>query len=373
MELFKEYERTDHNFKYPLENDFTFYDRVNNLNFGKIRELLNSWFSKYPIENKNKLYADFRAKFYDAFYELVIYIFLRECQLNPQIEIKDTKTSQTPDFFCTKEKFSFFIEATVAKGVSEYDIKIQNLKESLYAKFGKLLMPHYFLNLEKLDFKVNKQPKLREIYKVVQSGINSLSQRDMELIDKYQFEDANFPKVSYNDDIVDLILSFIPRNNPDYVKYFSPIGMYPTSYQYMGIENSIPKSIEKKIKKYSNLELNYFIFVNSHGSIFYRKDDLMWHLYGSDHFTNEVNMKPLFNSSKAINLLGVIVTNVVPANLHRFEMDLYINPFHKDKKKIFNLFACDFEENKNVYFNINVRERLNIKSDFLPYDLWEIL
>ncbi|MBK7790521.1 MAG: hypothetical protein IPJ54_18605 [Saprospiraceae bacterium] len=114
----------------------------------------------------------------------------------------------------------------------------------------------------------------------------------MELIDKYQFEDANFPKVSYNDDIVDLILSFIPRNNPDYVKYFSPIGMYPTSYQYMGIENSIPKSIEKKIKKYSNLELNYFIFVNSHGSIFYRKDDLMWHLYGSDHFSNEVNKKP---------------------------------------------------------------------------------
>ena len=198
MKLFEEYERTDFNFKYPLEKDFIFYDRVHNDNYNKILELLNSWFAFYPNENKKKLFSDFKAKFYDAFYELIIYIFLRECQLNPQIEINDLNTSKTPDFYCTKNNLRFFSEATVAKGVSEDDRKIQNLKGSLFAKFGELSMPHFYINLEKLDFKINKQPKLKKIQNAIQSKINSLSTKEMELIDKYQSKDVDFPRVFYS-------------------------------------------------------------------------------------------------------------------------------------------------------------------------------
>ncbi|MBK7790520.1 MAG: hypothetical protein IPJ54_18600 [Saprospiraceae bacterium] len=44
-----------------------------------------------------------------------------------------------------------------------------------------------------------------------------------------------------------------------------------------------------------------------------------------------------------------------------------------EKKEIFSQFVNDFDRNKNVCFNINASERMNIKSDFLPNDLWGIL
>ena len=59
-------------------------------------------------------------------------------------------------------------------------------------------MPHFYINLEKLDFKINKQPKLKKIQNAIQSKINSLSTKEMELIDKYQSKDVDFPRVFYS-------------------------------------------------------------------------------------------------------------------------------------------------------------------------------
>ncbi|MEY3420684.1 MAG: hypothetical protein RIR48_969, partial [Bacteroidota bacterium] len=166
--LFPNIERTDRNPQYHLENEFAFYNRVDNKSYQAIRNILNSWFKDYPSKNKKKLTSDFKVKFPCAFFELFTFTLMKKLNFDPKIEIEDLKTKLTPDFLCKSNDINFYIESTIVSGESENYKKLDNIKKDLYDKLSELDMPKYFLYVKEFEILSKKYPKTSSILKLIQ-------------------------------------------------------------------------------------------------------------------------------------------------------------------------------------------------------------
>ncbi|MDR2948781.1 MAG: hypothetical protein LBV71_06185 [Prevotella sp.] len=78
MKLFENKERTDTKPSRYIDNKYDFYDRNNQPHISRVRDILNDWFSKYPIDEQNELESRFKKDFESALYELYLFIFFSQ-------------------------------------------------------------------------------------------------------------------------------------------------------------------------------------------------------------------------------------------------------------------------------------------------------
>jgi hypothetical protein len=118
MKLFENKIRIDKSPANHIDNSFDFCDRNAQPKVERVRDILNYWFSHYPLKEQYELKCRFQKEFNSSLQEL----FLHELFFCQGFEITIhpilPHTSKNPDFLLSKNGIEFYLEAKVATGNS---------------------------------------------------------------------------------------------------------------------------------------------------------------------------------------------------------------------------------------------------------------
>ena len=328
--IFEDKERTDFNFANHLDDLFDFYDRSAKPEFLKVRNIINDWFIDYPQSDKSELKARFRKAFSPAFFELFVYqLFTKQgFTLTPHPQLQDTK--KAPDFLAEKGNLSFYIEAKEATDISDTESGINKKVNAIYDALSKLIIPNYWLIIEKLKIKSVQQPSSRRIIEYLERQlpdyILGIAAANAELLDWGRI----MPLVIDRDD-VKLVVKLFPKSSKHSQNESTPtIGGLPggSGWGYPE-EDLIRTAVHKKASRYGELDKPYLICIN----VFSRfgvtdigvENALLGSLIDSwpnnpdsIHFQRERAKNGVFYSESGLTktrVSGIFVTSVFPSNV----------------------------------------------------------
>ena len=328
--IFKDKERTDFNFANHLDNLFDFYDRSGKPEFTKVRNIINEWFIDYPKSEKSELKSRFRKAFSPAFFELFTYqLFTKQgFTLTPHPQLQDTK--KTPDFLADKGNVSFYIEAKEATDISDAESAKHKKVNAIYDALSKLIIPNYWLIIEKLKIKGIEQPSSRRIIEYLEIQlpvyILNIAAADAELSDWSRAK----PLVIDNYD-VKLVVRLSPKSSKHSQNEFTPtIGGLPGGGGWgYPEEDLIRTAVHKKASRYGELDKPYLICINIFSRLGVTDTGVENALLGSliDSLPNNPE-NLLFQRERAENgvfysesgltktrVSGIFVTSVFPSNV----------------------------------------------------------
>lgn len=345
MKLFEDKVRTDINLARHIDNSFDFCDRSSLPKAEKARNILNNWFSHYPMEEQSELKSRFRKEFNSAFHELFLHEFFI-CQ-GFEITIHPTlpHTPKTPDFFLSKDGVEFYLEAKVSTGKSETEKSYEQRLNNLYDSLNKINSPNFFLGIKEVLLKTKNQPSAKEIIKTIET---ELANYDPEILEQ-QIKNKNvflneLTDIQFDNDDIHIFFYLIPKNKDIRgAKGMRPIGAYPITSHWGGSEDSIKSALEKKANRYGDLGKPYIICVNSlHEMITndYDSNDAIWGSLTIPYSTNPANRdfkdiraKDGFFldkiGSRHTGVSGVLITRLLLGNLNNPECWLYKHPWAK--------------------------------------------
>jgi hypothetical protein len=125
MSIFDDITRDDGGPPQQGEGLFTYLNRSNRPEAVRVRNLVDDWLSRYPIEHHDALVSRFRSNIDDqhraAFFELFLHQFiLRRGHKVIAIEPKLAHTTKSPDFLLKSADGSrYYLEAVTATGRSK--------------------------------------------------------------------------------------------------------------------------------------------------------------------------------------------------------------------------------------------------------------
>ena len=101
LQLFDQYERTDHSHARRSEPDYKFMNRSARPAYENIREVLEGWFAGYPAGHKREFHARFRKSDHNhaaAYFELYLYQVFSRLGLSPEVHPGPGTGKGHPDF-----------------------------------------------------------------------------------------------------------------------------------------------------------------------------------------------------------------------------------------------------------------------------------
>jgi hypothetical protein len=341
MQLFDEIERTDVGPATHTEDSYTYYNRSGRVGIVRIRELLQSWFDRYPETEEEELAARFRADFDSAFFEL----FLHELLLRLGIEViphptLDNEVATRPDFGLRGESSAAYLEARVARDESDERRRKRKVLGIIYDQINSLSIPDYFLRIVDVELISGNQPSMSRLGQELVAWIDTLDygalrrrQPDLESLDE-------LPTWTFADDAVRVEISACPvsesrRGASDH----RPIGIYPFESRWGGSDASLRRALERKGTKFGSLNSPFIIAVNSLSSWGFDRIDHMQALFGTEQILVErggpepqmVRAPNGFwygpNGPQHTRVSGALFCQVGPWNVHSASLCLYHNPW----------------------------------------------
>jgi hypothetical protein len=341
MQLFDEIERTDAGPASHGEDSYHYYNRSARLGVVRIRELLQSWFGRYPETEQEELAARFRSDFDSAFFEL----FLHELLLRLGLEVVphpslDNQVATRPDFGFRGETSAAYLEARVARDEADEDRNKRKVLGTIYDQINGLPIPDYFLRIVDLELISGNQPSVRRLGRELVTWLDTLDygallrrQPNLESLDE-------LPTWTYADEAVRVEISASPvsesrRGASDH----RPIGIYPFESRWGGSEASLRRALERKGTKFGRLDSPFIIAVNSLSSWGFDRIDHMQALFGTEQILVERDApEPQMvrapngfwygpNGSQHTRVSGVLFCQVGPWNVHSANLRLYHNPW----------------------------------------------
>lgn len=373
--LFENKKRTDLRPANHLDDDYKYYDRSAKPMFGKIRNLLNSWFDNYPEEHQQSLKTGFKNNFQAAFFELFIHELFKKqgFKLIPHPNVEGT--TKQPDFLVSGNSIEFYLEAKHASDLSEQNNSVDKRKSLLYDEINKIESPDFFLHINELRIKTEQQPSAKKIIQHIKNDLLSHNHREVkEIFEKFEFDQC--PKIKYSDDKVDIVISILPK-----VLYPSDkvedraIGVYPVETTWGGAQYAIKKAIINKAGRYGNLNLPYLICINSTSRSGTDTEDVFNALFGSSQISLHTYKSSraydgVFINSKGpifTRVSGILVTNVYPSNLHIANHWLVKHPFASRELNFDSINLSRIEVLNNKIESIegyNIKDILGISDDW---------
>lgn len=121
MDLFDRTERVRKDLPCYQEPSFSYLNQSNRIEAKRIREVLGSWFSRYPIGSQGDLQSRFRSsndnEHISAFFELALHELLIKLGFSVRVHPKLHHTTRRPDFLASNEEGTqFFLEAVAITG-----------------------------------------------------------------------------------------------------------------------------------------------------------------------------------------------------------------------------------------------------------------
>lgn len=188
MRLFDDITRTDRTPRGDLEGQFSFLNRVDQPFWARVRELLESWFARYPAEHsigiRERFRSDATGQHLAAWWEL--YLFALFDALNFQVEVEPAIAgSSVPDFRLTKGDVSLLVEAaTLSSGLSSE--AQAGIEQAIIAAINSAEDPNFFVRLE-IDRRGVEQPRVKQITEPLTAWLRGL---DPDAISPWNFEVA---------------------------------------------------------------------------------------------------------------------------------------------------------------------------------------
>ena len=150
LKLFDVFERTDVSSKQPRESDFVYLNRCAHPIPREARAELESWFSRYPEQDRSDLRGRFRSKMDNqhraAMFELILHEFLirQGCavKVHPCLPMKTTR----PDFLMQDGDLSFYLEAKALGNDPFFNSKPER---EVIAMLEELHSPYFYLFVQK--------------------------------------------------------------------------------------------------------------------------------------------------------------------------------------------------------------------------------
>lgn len=363
------------------ENAYDYYDRSARKNVSNIRKVLNKWFDNYPLPEKSELKSRFKNTFSSAFYELFIYTLFRHQGFEISIHPEVPNSNKRPDFLLKKDGIEFYLEAKEAKDESTEQQSIKRRINQIYDSLNTINSPNFFLRIEELLLKTQRQPSTKKIINSVEELAKSIDPDVIaELIQNFGLDGS--PRLQFEDANLKLVISLIPKGHSFRNASGRPIGIYPFDSYWGGAEESIKNSFAKKAKRYGKLGKPYIICINAVGNRFsgeYDVENAVWGssaLSWSDDPNNPdeklVRQKDgLFLSNKGPifqNVSGILVTYAMEFNIPVSKYWLIKHPY-SNQDLDFGIFNMTYQYTKDGKIITNqskaVGEILNIGINWL--------
>lgn len=286
--LFDDKERTETGpGKYAMD-PFEFIDKSATPEVNTVREILNSWFNNYPVDEQNDLKKRFPSHLYSTFYELFLHeLFFRQ-GFNIKIHPTLPGTNRKPDFLISKDGFEIYVEAKDSQDKSEIDIGLEKIENEIYDSLNTIDSPDFFFMKKKLVLKSTKYPSIKALKAHLQSEIRN---HDADVVDQEK-EVKGLPHVFYSDENIEFEALLIPKIKRARGKQgVRPYGGGMGNVRIGGADESIYSALKSKAGRYGHLDKPYLICVNSANNFGANEHSVKSALFGSLTVTFSNNPK----------------------------------------------------------------------------------
>jgi len=347
MRLFDQIDRHDEGPAQYAEPQFAYLNRSARTIFSRTREVVEAWFSRYPVPEQAELRARFRfrndAQHLSAFFELFLHELLLQLGCSVTIHPSPSQaTSRHPDFLVESPSGGcFYIEAVLATDESEEDAAARARMNVVYDALDRLDSPNFFIGLE-LRGAPKTPPRAGPMRSFLRQRLAELNADDItQLLQSGDFDALprwRFEHEGWEIDFFPIPKSPRARGKPG----IRPVGMRMPEAFWSDPSAAIRNAIVGKAGQYGDLDLPYVIAVNALEAgvdridimeALFGKEKCMFALTPSGPSEPEIAVEPdgvwtSRSGPRYTRVSAVLLTSpVLPWNVPRAEICLYHNPW----------------------------------------------
>jgi hypothetical protein len=269
------------------EAPFSFLNRSARPAADRVRTLVDSWFSRYPLSEQAALRARIRSQddrhHLSAFFELFMHeLLLRlHCEVHVHPDMNND-TTKRPDFEVTSpEGERFFVEAIIATDESETDVAARARMNVVYDALNQLDSPNFFLGMD-LEGTPETPPSAKSMRAFLQERLENLDPDA--IIELWETNGlSGIPRWHYQHDGWDITFFPIPKSAEARGKpSVRPIGMKFHGFRQIAPEQAIKSAVLRKAGRYGDLGRPYVIAVNAISEYGVDRTDAIEALFGQE-------------------------------------------------------------------------------------------
>jgi len=170
-----------------------------------VKNLLESWFLEFPLDDQKELKSRFKKEFYTSFYELFLFTLFKKQGYEIEVHPKLLSTDKRPDFLIEKAGFKSYVEAKVCRDMSKEEIGFERKKNQLYNEINKIRIKGFLLKIWEIDILSKKQPSAKEFIKFVEGEVSKIERKEL-LIRLRQNGYDEVPKFNFRNGLPSRIL-----------------------------------------------------------------------------------------------------------------------------------------------------------------------
>ena len=270
--LFDHIERTDGNLKEHSESLFAYLNRSARREVTEIRDRLESWFERFPVEAQHDVRERFRGDddhaHQGAVFELLMHELLTRLDCRVEVHPDIPGTGSRPDFLARHGDCPFYIEATVVDPKGSLSAS-RPLEEDAVAKINELTSPHFYIYARvdgELSSALSRPQVIEPFAKLLEDHDPDEVQR---LIDERGPNAAPSEKIECGTwSLHGRLLLLPPEKRGDGIPRTLVIG--PARSGMIDSSTPVQHAIQKKAGKYGHLDAPLVVAVNARESFFDR-------------------------------------------------------------------------------------------------------
>ncbi|MGH7553593.1 MAG: hypothetical protein ACREMQ_11270, partial [Longimicrobiales bacterium] len=270
------------------ESHYAYLCRSSRATMAKCRQLMNTWFVRYPgdaqLELRRRISSGDDQQFAAAFFELYLHELFR-C-LGYTVEVHPTATAgRRPDFLLRARHLpEAYLEAAVSTSKSAKNRAVEARIAAVYDAINSLPSPDFFIWLNARGAPASPPPAAR-FRDTIHGIMASLDVRQQAALLESSGVDA-LPRFHLEHDGWSLEFFFFPKSESAHGQSDTqPIGVYGSGEaQWVDSRSPLLNTVLKKASRYGDLEHPYIIAVNTLGFPL-QNIDVMEALFGKEQVT----------------------------------------------------------------------------------------
>jgi len=325
--LFDDIKREYQGLALYAEPQFMYLNRSARPQTVKIRDTLETWFSRYPEgQTKKDVMGRFRSgddsQYRSAFFELLLHklLFQLNCKVESHPHIEGT--TNTPDFLVNPATGSpFYLETAVVSDESDEEAAARARMNTIYDALDRLDSPDFFVGME-ISGLPSSPPPARQIRAFLKRNLASVNPD--EITSRYIAKGSDaIPRWVFREQDWTVEFYPIPKKPEARGKQgVRPLGAFMSKPRCIDSASAIRKTLLEKAGRYGELSLPYVIAVNALmrfpadsddvWDALFRKEDGLW-------------MSPSGPRYKRVSC--VVIARVDIWNIPNASLCLYHNPW----------------------------------------------
>ena len=249
----------------PTVGAFEYLNRSKRIEAQRVRELIETWFSHFPVDGQEGLRRDLRdadnTKHHSSFFELAVHELLH--RQSHQIVVHPTipTGAKRPDFLVTpRNSQPFYVEATLSTGQSDLERSAQRRLDEVLACLDKMASKDFLLGVS-YDGVPKQSVATTRLRSELQQWLDGLDYDQVARSSMTDFEDDPlvFRRDLYG---LNLVVKAIARGDRQAVPERA-VGLLTGGAKWLDVNDGLRSSIRNKAKRYGKLDAPFVIAINA--------------------------------------------------------------------------------------------------------------